>query len=279
MTLDQAMAFGIIGCTIGLFLWGRLPFDLVALMSLLAGVLTGVVPAAHAFEGLGDDVVVIIGAALIVSVAIDRSGVIEALMRPILPRLGTEQRQVPVLVAAVTLLSMVSKNVGALAIFIPVAMQLARRTGTAASRLLMPMAFGSLVGGLVTLIGTSPQHPHLQGADGHPGPRLPHVLVRARRPGHRRHRHSLPELRLSPAAARASWRARHGGGAAGGRLCGRGADVARKPDDRPHGCRTRSVRRGRGHRLRHRARAGRPLSADPADRASRRRHRDARGWA
>jgi len=156
VTLDQATAFGIIGCTIALFVSGRLPYDLVALMALLAGVVTGVVPAKSAFAGLGDDVVIIVATALIVSAAISRSGVVETLMRPLLPYLKTEQAQVPALVIAVTVMSMVTKNVGALAIFMPVALQLARRTGTSVSKLLMPMAFGSLVGGVVTLIGTSP---------------------------------------------------------------------------------------------------------------------------
>ena len=156
MTLDQGLAFGIIGCTIGLFVWGRLPYDLVALMALLASVLVGIVPAEQAFRGLSDDVVIIVGAALIVSTAIARSGIVEAAMRPVLPYLSSESRQVPALVVSVTLLSMVTKNVGALAIFMPVALQLARRTGSSPSKLLMPMAFGSLVGGIVTLIGTSP---------------------------------------------------------------------------------------------------------------------------
>ncbi len=156
MTLDQATAFGIIGVTILLFVSGRLPYDLVAMLALLAGVLTGIVPARDAFRGLSDDVVVIVAAALVISAAIGRSGVIERLMRPLLAGVDTEQRQVPVLVGSVTLLSMVTKNVGALAILMPVAIQLARRTGTSPSKLLMPMAFGSLVGGVVTLIGTSP---------------------------------------------------------------------------------------------------------------------------
>ena len=156
MTMDQGIAFAIIGVTIGLFVWGRLAYDLVALMALLAGVLTGVVPAARAFSGLGDDVVVIVAAALVVSAGIARSGVVEWAMRPLLPYLKTEARQVPALVVSVTLLSMTTKNVGALAIFMPVALQLARRTGSSPSKLLMPMAFGSLVGGIVTLVGTSP---------------------------------------------------------------------------------------------------------------------------
>jgi len=156
LTLDQGIAFGIIACTIGLFVWGRLPYDLVALMALLAGVLTGVVPAKSAFEGLSDDVVIIVATALIVSAAISRSGVIEFLTRPLLPYLVTADTQVPALVVSVTVLSMVTKNVGALAIFMPVALQMAKRTGTPSSKLLMPMAFGSLVGGLVTMVGTSP---------------------------------------------------------------------------------------------------------------------------
>ena len=156
MSLDQGMAFGIIGITIGLFVWGRLAYDVVALMALLACVLTGVVPADKAFTGLGDDVVVIVAAALVVSQGIARSGVVEWAMRPVLPYLKTEARQVPALVAAVAVLSMTTKNVGALAILMPVALQLARRTGSSPSKLLMPMAFASLVGGIVTLVGTSP---------------------------------------------------------------------------------------------------------------------------
>ncbi len=156
MTLDQALAFGLIAATIGLFIWGRLPYDLVALAALVTGVLIGIVPAARAFEGFSSEIVIIVAAALVISEAIARSGVVETLMRPLLPRLRTASTQVPALAGAVLLLSMVTKNVGALAIFMPIALQIARRTGTSPSSLLMPMAFASLLGGLVTLIGTSP---------------------------------------------------------------------------------------------------------------------------
>jgi di/tricarboxylate transporter len=77
-------------------------------------------------------------------------------LHPIAPRLKTLRSQVPVFVIATTLLSMTTKNVGALAILMPIALQTARRTGTPPARLLMPMSFGSLLGGLVTLVGTSP---------------------------------------------------------------------------------------------------------------------------
>nr|WP_210529881.1 SLC13 family permease [Rubellimicrobium arenae] len=150
------LAFGLMATTIGLFILGRLPYDLVAVLALVVGVLIGIIPADEAFSGFGDDVVIIVATALLVSAAIARSGAVETAMRPLLAHLRRPQAQVPVLVGAVTVLSMVTKNVGALAMLMPVATQLSRRTGTSLSYLLMPMSFGSLIGGVVTLVGTSP---------------------------------------------------------------------------------------------------------------------------
>ena len=156
MTLDQAFAFAIVIGMMALFVWGRLRYDLVAMLALLASIAVGIVPADQAFTGFGDDIVVIVGTALLVSTAVAKSGIAERLIAPLAPRLVTVQRQIVVLVGVVTLLSAFVKNVGALAIMMPIAFQLARRTGTSPSSLLMPMAFGSLLGGLMTLIGTSP---------------------------------------------------------------------------------------------------------------------------
>jgi di/tricarboxylate transporter len=156
MNASQALAFGLIACTLALFVWGRFRYDLVALVALLVGVIAGVIPAEHAFDGFKSDVVVIIAAALVVSAAFARSGLVEVILAPVLARLKSEASQVRVLTAATAVLSMLTKNVGALAILLPVAQQLARRTGSAPSRLLMPMASASLLGGLVTLVGTSP---------------------------------------------------------------------------------------------------------------------------
>lgn len=156
MTHQQALAFGLVLVTIGMFVWGRFRYDVISLVALLASVLLGLTPARKAFDGFSNDVVVIIACALVVSAGFARSGVIEALLRPITPRLKTAASQVPVFVAATALLSMTTKNVGALAILMPIALQTARRTGTSPSSLLMPMSFASLLGGLVTLVGTSP---------------------------------------------------------------------------------------------------------------------------
>ncbi|HYN37711.1 MAG TPA: SLC13 family permease, partial [Rhodospirillales bacterium] len=156
MTIDQGLAFAVIGGTIACLIWGRIRYDLVALGALLAAVGCGIVPADRAFDGFGDDIVVIVGSALVVSAGISRSGGVEAVIRPIGPYLRRIQVQVPVLVTLVTVMSAMIKNIGALAILLPVSLQIARQNGTSAGRLLMPLSFGSLLGGLATLIGTSP---------------------------------------------------------------------------------------------------------------------------
>ena len=156
MSLHQGLAFAVIAGTMALLIWGRLRYDLVALTSLLAAVACGIVPIKRAFSGFSDDIVIIVGSALVVSGAISRSGIVETLMRPVGRRLKNIGLQLPILVSAVTFLSAFIKNVGALAIFLPIALQTAKRTKTPPSRLLMPLSFGSLLGGLATLIGTSP---------------------------------------------------------------------------------------------------------------------------
>lgn len=155
MTLQQGLAFSIVGLAVALFVWGRFRYDLVALGMLLLGVVTGVVKPASAFSGFTSDVVVIIACALVMSAAVARSGVIEQLLRPLLSRLHTTSAQVVGLAGATAVLSMLTKNVGALAILMPVAIRKARSSGTSRSSLLMPMSFMSLLGGLVTLVGTS----------------------------------------------------------------------------------------------------------------------------
>jgi di/tricarboxylate transporter len=125
-------------------------------LALLASVLIGLVPAKKAFEGFADDIIIIIASALVVSAGIARSGIVDILVRPFAARLSTPTRQVVGLGGTVALLSAVMKNIGALAIFMPVASQLARRHGTKPHYLLMPMSFAALMGGLMTLVGTSP---------------------------------------------------------------------------------------------------------------------------
>ena len=155
MTAAQALSFAVIGGAVVAFASGRLRYDVVALVALVIGVLTRDVPYAQAFTGFTSDVVVIIAAALVISAAVARSGIVELIVTPVLPWLTTIQRQVPALAGATALLSMLTKNVGALAILMPTAIRLGRQRDSNVSALLMPMAFMSLLGGLVTLAGTS----------------------------------------------------------------------------------------------------------------------------
>ncbi|HET9903708.1 MAG TPA: SLC13 family permease [Xanthobacteraceae bacterium] len=152
----QAFAFAILAGMMAMFAWGRLRYDVVALLALLAGVFTGIVPYDKAFSGFSDDIVFIVASALVVSAGVARSGMIERVVRRISPHLDRTGLQVVVLAGTVTVLSAFVKNIGALAMMMPVAFQLARRHDKPVSALLMPMSFGALLGGVVTLIGTSP---------------------------------------------------------------------------------------------------------------------------
>ena len=156
MTLQQALSFGLVGLTVIVFIWGRWRYDLVALGALAVGIVIGVIPIKSAFDGVSNDIVIIIASALVLSAAVARSGLVDTILAPLVPRLRSEKSQVPVFSAATALLSMLSKNVGALALMMPTALQIAKRTNTPASRVLMPMSFASLVGGLAVLVGTSP---------------------------------------------------------------------------------------------------------------------------
>nr|WP_198683548.1 SLC13 family permease [Peristeroidobacter agariperforans] len=154
--MAQILAFAILAGMMALFVWGRLRYDLVAGLALLAAVVVGVVPVEAAFSGFSDDIVIIVGSALLVSAAVARAGVIEAVLHPLAPKLTSTRAQLVLLVTIVTVLSAFVKNIGALAMMLPVAFQMAKRSKTSPSVFLMPMAFGSLLGGLTTLIGTSP---------------------------------------------------------------------------------------------------------------------------
>lgn len=156
MAQDQLLAFAVIAGMMVMFVWGRIRYDLVAGLALLVAILVGVVPFDQAFSGFSNDIVFIVGAALLVSAAVTRSRLMESLLQKVGHHISTVRLQVVVLVTVVTVLSAFVKNIGALAMMLPVAFQMAKRSNVSPSTFLMPMAFGSLLGGLMTLIGTSP---------------------------------------------------------------------------------------------------------------------------
>jgi di/tricarboxylate transporter len=156
LPLHRIEALTIVAGMLVLFASDRVRYDLVAAVCLCAAVLTGVVPADKAFSGFSNPVIIIIASVLAISRAVAASGVVEVWMRRALRRLNSTTLQVGALTAAVTLLSAFVMNVGALGVFMPVAIQAAERRNRPVSRYLMPLAFGSLIGGTITQIGTSP---------------------------------------------------------------------------------------------------------------------------
>ena len=156
MTLQQGEAFAIVALMLALFVYDRIRYDLVAAIALCIAALLGVVPREKVFEGFANPVIIIIGTVLVLGRAVAISGVIEMVLRPLLARLSTASLQIGALTACVTFLSAFMKNVGTLGIFIPIAIQAAERSKRSPSLYLMPLAFGSLVGGTITQIGTSP---------------------------------------------------------------------------------------------------------------------------
>jgi len=156
MTSDQILSFLVVGGMMLLFIWGRLRYDMVAIVALIAALAVGIVPYEEAFTGFSDEIVIIVGSALVVSAAVARTGIMEVILQRVAPRVRAVPVQLVLLVSTVTVLSAFVKNIGALAIMLPIAFQMAKRSQVSPSVFLMPMAFGSLLGGLMTLIGTSP---------------------------------------------------------------------------------------------------------------------------
>jgi di/tricarboxylate transporter len=153
---DAHWLFVILGLTLAAFVWGRVRYDLVAMLALFAGVLVGVVPAGEAFAGFGHPAVITVAAVLVLSRGFQRSGLVDLIAGLTLKAGGNLMVLLLVLTGAVAVLSAFMNNVGALALLLPVALRLAREHGHPPSLLLMPLAFGSLLGGLMTLIGTPP---------------------------------------------------------------------------------------------------------------------------
>ena len=146
----------ILAAAMCLFIWNRWRYDVVGVMALIAALAAGVVPMEHAFDGFGHPAVITVAAVLVVSQALQRSGVVDKLAY-VIASLGRGPWTETMMTAGVTAwLSAFMNNVGALALMLPVAVRSAGRSGTPPSMVLMPLAFASLLGGLVTLIGTPP---------------------------------------------------------------------------------------------------------------------------
>ena len=156
MPIEQIIVFTLLALVLVLFIWGKWRYDLVAIFALLVVAIAGLVPVADAFAGFGHPAVITVAAVLVVSRALFNSGMVDYIVRYMSLAGDNPVVQLAVLVLAVTVCSGFMNNIGALAIFMPVAIRIARKNDLSPSLFLMPLAFGSLLGGLITQVGTPP---------------------------------------------------------------------------------------------------------------------------
>ncbi|NHA15608.1 SLC13 family permease [Thioalkalivibrio sp. XN279] len=156
MEFEQGLILGILATMVGMFLWGRWRHDMVALGALLACVVFGLVPSAVAFSGFGHPAVITVACVLVLSRALQASGAVDLVVSKVMPANAGPLLTIAVLTGIGALLSGFMNNVGALALLMPVGLQVAQRQQLPPGRVLMPLAFGSILGGMTTMVGTPP---------------------------------------------------------------------------------------------------------------------------
>lgn len=156
MTTDQTLLFTLLFAVFVFLIWGRWRYDLVAFVALLVALLIGLVPKELAFSGFGHPAVVIIALVLIVSRGLSNSGAIELLARFVVSGSRKLAAHIGIMSALAAVLSAIMNNVAALALLMPVDIQAASKAKRSPALSLMPLSFASILGGMITLIGTPP---------------------------------------------------------------------------------------------------------------------------
>jgi di/tricarboxylate transporter len=156
MTFEQWAAFGILAVSLVLFMWDKIRYDAVAVLALMAVVAFGLVPLEEAFAGFAHPATITVAAVLIISRGMQNAGIVDVAAQVTAPFSGKPIQQILIQTLMVTAISAFMNNVGALALMLPVALRNCYREGYPPAWSLMPLAFGSVLGGLITLIGTPP---------------------------------------------------------------------------------------------------------------------------
>ncbi len=156
MTWDQITLFALFAAVFGLLLWGRFRYDLVAFAALMAAVVLGVVPVERAFSGFGHPATLVVALVLIVSAGLVRSGAVFLITRTLVDATRPLAAHIALMGGIGAVLSAFMNNVAALALLMPVDVQTARKAGRSPALSLMPLSFATILGGMVTLIGTPP---------------------------------------------------------------------------------------------------------------------------
>jgi len=156
LTTAQLYLFGLLVLVFAFLIWGRWRYDVVAFVALLAAVIGGVVPVDDAFSGFGHPATIIIALVLVVSRGLSNSGAVELIARHLVDSSRRLFAHVGIMASFTAALSAIMNNVAALAFLMPVDMQAARKAGRSPALSLMPLSFASILGGMITLIGTPP---------------------------------------------------------------------------------------------------------------------------
>ena len=156
LSTEHLILFGLLLGVFGFLLWGRVRYDLVAFAALMLALILGAVPVDAAFSGFGHPATVIIALVLIVSRGLFNSGVVEAIARVCVSGVKGIGTHIGLMSGVGGLLSAVMNNVAALSLLMPVDIEAARKGERSPSLTLMPLSFATILGGMVTLIGTPP---------------------------------------------------------------------------------------------------------------------------
>jgi len=156
MTTDQIILFTLFGAVFGMLLWGRFRYDIVAFTALMLAVVLGVVPTQDAFSGFGHPATLVVALVLVVSAGLVRSGAVLLITRTLIDSSRSLGAHITLMGAVGGILSAFMNNVAALALLMPVDVQTARKAGRQPGLSLMPLSFATILGGMVTLIGTPP---------------------------------------------------------------------------------------------------------------------------
>ena len=156
MTPHQIILFVLLAAVFAMLIWGKWRYDLIAFGALVVALIAGVVPKEDAFSGFGHPATVIIALVLIVSRGLSSSGAIEIVTRHLIDSTRSISAHIGVMSGLAAGLSAIMNNVGALALLMPVDLQAAAKAKRSPAISLMPLSFASILGGLVTLIGTPP---------------------------------------------------------------------------------------------------------------------------
>jgi di/tricarboxylate transporter len=157
MTMQMALVFLILGGMVFLFVTNMLRVDIVAILVMVILPWLGLVKPAEAFSGLASNAVVAVIAVMILGYGVDRSGAINRIVQPIVSAARSdEKRLIGLVTVTVGLISAFMQNVGVAALFLPAMLRISKSTGIPASRLLMPMGFAVILGGNLSMVGSTP---------------------------------------------------------------------------------------------------------------------------